>query len=148
SLYDTSQNLLITNFQSDVTLNATLGQPYGTLRGSNFVYLNGERVVETTGQTAGYYKESGTANEVIGNINPDWIGGISNTFKYKNLALSFLIDVRQGGDVFSLDMYYGLATGLYPETAGLNDKGQPVRNKLDNGGGVIFPGVTADGKPN
>jgi TonB-linked SusC/RagA family outer membrane protein len=144
SLYDTSKNLLITSFQGDVTLNAAVGEPYGTLRGSNFVYLNGQKVVGDDG----FYKFAPTANEIIGNINPDWIGGISNTFKYKNLALSFLIDVRQGGDVFSLDMYYGLATGLYPETAGLNDKGQPVRNTLDNGGGVIFPGVTADGKPN
>jgi TonB-linked SusC/RagA family outer membrane protein len=144
SLYDTSENLLITTFQSDVTLNATIGQPYGTLRGSNFVYLNGQRVVGDNG----YYEESSTANEVIGNINPDWIGGISNTFKYKNLSFSFLIDVRHGGDVHSLDLYYGLATGLYPETAGLNDLGNPVRNTIDEGGGIINPGVTSDGKPN
>lgn len=144
SLYDTSNNLLISSFQSDVTVNATLGQPYGTLRGSNFVYLNGQRVVGSDG----FYETSPTSNEVIGNINPDWIGGITNTFRYKNLALSFLIDVRKGGDVWSLDMYYGLATGLYPETAGLNDKGKPVRNTIDQGGGVIFPGVTEDGKPN
>jgi len=144
SLFDTSKNLLITNFQGDVTINAALGEPYGTLRGSNFVYLNGQRVVGADG----YYLQSATSNEVIGNINPDWIGGITNTIKYKNLALSFLIDVRKGGDVFSLDMYYGLATGLYPETAGLNDKGNPVRNTIEDGGGYIFQGVTADGKPN
>jgi TonB-linked SusC/RagA family outer membrane protein len=144
SLFDTSQNLLITIFQGDVTMNAALGEPYGTMRGSNFVYRDGQRVVGEDG----FYKKSTTANEIIGNINPDWIGGISNTFKYKNLALSFLVDVRKGGDVFSLDMYYGLATGLYPETAGLNDKGNPVRSPVDEGGGVIFPGVTEDGKPN
>lgn len=144
SLYDTSKNLLITNFQSDVTLNAAIGEPYGTLRGSNYVYQDGQRLVKSTG----FYQKSATSNEVIGNINPDWIGSISNTFKYKDLALSFLIDVRKGGDVFSLDMYYGLATGLYPETAGNNDLGNPVRNPLDQGGGIILPGVTADGKPN
>jgi TonB-linked SusC/RagA family outer membrane protein len=143
-LYDTAQNLLISEFQADVTLNATLGQPYGTLRGSNFVYTNGQKTVGADG----YYEISPTANEVIGNINPDWIGGISNTFRYKNLALNFLIDVRQGGDVFSLDMYYGLATGLYPETVSNNDLGNPVRNSIADGGGHIFPGVTADGRPN
>lgn len=144
SLYDTSKNLQITGFQSDVTVNAALGQPYGTLRGSNFVYIDGQKVVGANG----FYVKSATSNEVIGNINPDWIGGITNTFRYKNLSLSFLIDVRKGGDVFSLDMYYGLATGLYPETAGLNDKGNPVRNTVADGGGIILPGVTADGKPN
>jgi len=62
--------------------------------------------------------------------------------------LSFLIDMRHGGDIFSLDTYYGMATGIYPETAGLNYQGKPSRNSLDNGGGVILPGVTADGKAN
>ena len=61
-------------------------------------------------------------------------------FTYKGLALSFLIDVRQGGDVFSTDMYYGLATGLYPETAGNNDLGNPLRNTIADGGGIIRPG--------
>jgi hypothetical protein len=30
----------------------------------------------------------------------------------------------------------------------LNDKGNPLRNSIADGGGVIFPGVTADGKTN
>jgi len=144
SLFDTANNLLIATSQSEVTVNATLGQPYGTLRGYNFVYKNGQPVVDEDG----YYLFSDRADEIIGNSNPDWIGGITNTFRYKDLSLSFLIDVRQGGDVWSLDMYYGLATGLYPETAGLNDLGNPVRNPIDQGGGIINPGVTEDGKQN
>jgi len=150
SLFEGSENLLLATFQGGVSLNATLGQPYGTIRGSDFVYTNGEKTVRTTGTAAviGRYMTSTTSNEVIGNPNPDWIGGINNTFKYKNLSLSFLVDVRQGGDVFSLDLYYGLATGLYPETAGSNDLGNPLRNPIAQGGGVILPGVKPDGKPN
>jgi len=45
-------------------------------------------------------------------------------------------------------MYYGLGTGIYPETAGLNDLGNPVRNTIANGGGLIRPGVDASGNPN
>lgn len=45
-------------------------------------------------------------------------------------------------------MYYGLATGLYPETAGLNELGKPKRDPVSQGGGVILEGVSADGKPN
>ena len=37
----------------------------------------------------------------MGNYNPDWIGGINNTFSYKGFDLSFMIDIRKGGDVFS-----------------------------------------------
>jgi hypothetical protein len=44
-------------------------------------------------------------------------------------------------------MYYGSAAGLYPRTAGVNDLGN-VRDAVADGGGVILPGVTADGSPN
>jgi len=45
-------------------------------------------------------------------------------------------------------MAFGLATGLYTETAGLNELGNPVRNTVASGGGIILPGVKADGTPN
>jgi TonB-linked SusC/RagA family outer membrane protein len=144
ALFDTAKNLSLASFQGGVTLNATVGQPFGEIRGSDYVYTDGQRIVKSNG----FYQISSTSNNVIGNANPDWIGSITNTFHYKDFSLSFLIDTRRGGDIFSLDLYYGLATGLYPETAGKNDLGNPVRNSLDDGGGVIFPGVTADGKPN
>jgi TonB-linked SusC/RagA family outer membrane protein len=144
-LFEGAENLVLADFQAGVTLNASLGQPYGTIRGSNYVYKNGEKVVS---QTNGRYLLSPTSNEVIGNANPDWVGGINNSFRYKNLSLSFLVDTKQGGDIFSLDMYYGMGTGLYPETVALNDLGNPSRNTIAEGGGIILPGVDADGKPN
>ncbi len=143
-LFEHADNLVLATFQGGVSLNATLNQPYGTIRGSNFIYTNGQRTVDEDG----YYLTSPTSNEVIGNPNPDWIGGINNTFKYKDFSLSFLVDMRQGGDVWSLDLFYGMGTGLYPETAGLNDLGKPSRDPVSAGGGVIMPGVYADGKPN
>jgi TonB-linked SusC/RagA family outer membrane protein len=138
--------VLIGNFQGGITLNAALGEPYGTIRGRDFVYHeNGQPIIN---QDNGRPLRTTSSNNIIGNINPDWVGGINNSFKYKNASLSFLVDVRHGGDVFSLDLYYGLATGLYPETAGLNDLGNPVRNTIADGGGLILPGVSPDGKPN
>jgi TonB-linked SusC/RagA family outer membrane protein len=139
-----ADNLVLASFQGGVSLNATLDQPYGTIRGSNYVYTNGRKTVGATGR----YLISTTSNEIIGDPNPDWIAGINNSFTYKNFTFSFLIDSKHGGDVFTLDLYYGLATGLYPETAGLNDLGNPSRNSIADGGGIIMPGVTADGKEN
>lgn len=139
-----ADNLVLGTFQGNVSLNATLNQPLGTIRGTNFVYKNGQPVVGADG----YYEQDPNPNSVIGNYNPNWIGGIGNTFRYKNLSLSFLIDVRKGGQVFSLDTYYGMDTGLYPETAGLNDKGNPSRLPIAQGGGIILPGVKEDGTPN
>ncbi len=141
---DSTSVLQLGTFQGGVSINAVPGEPYGQIRGTNFVYTNGQRTVRANG----YYDVTPLSNSVIGNAYPDWIGGVQNTFRYKNISLGFLIDVRHGGDIFSLDMYYGLATGLYPETAGLNDLGNPVRNTIADGGGIILPGVTADGKEN
>ncbi|MBS3992686.1 MAG: SusC/RagA family TonB-linked outer membrane protein [Bacteroidetes bacterium] len=144
SLYEGVNQLQLASVQGGVSINATVGQPYGSIVGYNYVYNEkGEKIVASTG----YYQKS-ASKEVIGNVNPDWIGGINNSFRYKNINFSFLIDVKKGGDVFSLDTWYGYATGIYANTVFINDLGNPVRNTLANGGGVILPGVLADGTPN
>jgi TonB-linked SusC/RagA family outer membrane protein len=147
-LYNDSKNLQLASFQGGISVNATLGQPYGTIQGKDFVYnANGEKIIGANG----YYQSTTTTTNVIGNINPDWIGGIQNSFKYKNLTLGFLIDIRKGGSVWSLDQFYATSTGILPNTVGTNDLGNPVRNPVTNdntSGGVILPGVLADGTPN
>jgi outer membrane receptor protein involved in Fe transport len=146
SLYNNQSNLLMQSYQGGVSVNATVGHPYGTIQGNDYQYFNGKKVVDSSG----YYVFGDETTDIIGDATPKWTGGMTNTFRYKNLALSFLIDMRHGGDIFSLDMYYGLATGIYPETAAKNDLGNSSRNSLANGGGVILPGVTigTNGKPN
>lgn len=157
-LYSDSKNLLLGSFQGGVSINATLGQAYGTIQGKTWNMLDASgKVVPWDGSSpklvgaSGYYTATTTTTNVIGNVNPDWIGGIYNTFRYKNVSLGFLVDMRKGGNVWSLDMYYGAYTGVYADHeaySGLNDLGKPVRNDLADGGGKIFEGVTADGKVN
>ncbi|MET3113042.1 TonB-linked SusC/RagA family outer membrane protein [Pedobacter sp. CG_S7] len=142
-LYGTNTNLQLAMFQGGVTLNATVDQPFGTLRGRDFVYVNGEKQVGTDG-----YYVFGPANQIIGDVNPKWQGGIQNNLRYKDFSFSFLIDIKKGGSIFSLDQYYGQATGIYPESAGLNDLGNPQRLPISQGGGVILPGVDANGNAN
>jgi hypothetical protein len=80
-----------------------------------------------------------------------------NSFSYKNWRLSCLVDISKGGHIWSLDMYYGLATGLYPESAVNNDLGNPLRNPIvwvdpndhskgydKTSGGLLNPGVNVD----
>lgn len=129
------ENLQLGSFQQGVTINATPGEAYGAIKGTDYVYLNGQPVIN---QKTGRYLATTTSNNTIGNITPDWIAGLRNKITYKNLSLSFLIDMQKGGDIFSLDMAYGLATGLYPETA-VDD----IRNT-----GIIHKGVAPDGTPN
>jgi TonB-linked SusC/RagA family outer membrane protein len=142
-LPDGVDNLQIASLQGGVTINATKGQPYGVIKGQTYEMLNGQRLVED-----GYWVRTATSDHVIGNINPKFLAGIRNSFKYKNLALSFLIDMKKGGSVFSLDQFYAAQTGIYETSVGLNDKGNPIRDFVADGGGVLLPGLNADGTPN
>lgn len=151
------KNILLGSFQGGVSINATVGQPYGTIQGRTYLMIDPKNTAQTTVwdgvsprvvSASGFYRTTTTTTNVFGSYNPDWIGGIYNTFKYKNFSLGFLVDARKGGKVWSLDMYYGLNyTGIYPESVGLNENGKPIRT-TDDGGGVILPGVLADGTPN
>ena len=144
SLYEGVDNIRLASYQGGISSNATINQPFGSLRGSDYVYLNGQRVVD---QETGLYSST-DGNAVIGDPNPKWRGGITNSVSYKNIALTFLVDVRSGGSIFSLDRYYGLSSGLQPETATLNDLGNPSRLPIAQGGGIILPGVAPDGTAN
>jgi len=159
SLAKGTENLVLATYQGGVSSNATIGQPFGTIRGASFVKnTNGEKVIDSDPESARYgLYQTGPSTTVIADPNPDWLGGVSNTVTYKGVSLYFLVDVRQGGQLFNLDTYYGYGTGLYPETAGLNDLGNPSRNPVvenadgtygANSGGIIFPGVKEDGSPN
>ena len=139
-------NLVINSFQGGVTINATEGQPYGMIQGKDYTYdANGNKIISAA---SGLPVKSKTNTENLGTYSPQWIGGINNSFSYKGLALNFLFDMQHGGNIYSLDMYYGMSSGLYPETAGLNDLGNEVRDPLTNdskSGGYIIEGVNVAG---
>ena len=144
ALYSDLEFLPLANVQGGISLGAYVGQPFGVILGRDFIYDDaGNRVILPNG----HYARTTETNKILGDINPDWTGGFKNTFNYKGLSASFLIDIQQGGDLFSLDTWYGYATGLYDFTAGLNDLGNPIRDAVTDGadsGGVILDGVQAD----
>jgi len=153
------KNLQIAALQGGISINATPGQPYGTIRGSDFIYAaNGGRIVNQTGSASriGTYQRTSDSNQVIGDINPDWKAGVFNTFRYKNFSLGFLIDIQKGGNVFSLDTWYGYATGMYDWSAQNNELGNPIRDVVTgtpgnygaDSGGLIVDGVAPDGTKN
>jgi len=99
SLASGLDNLQLASLQGGVSINATVGEPYGMIKGTNYVFHeNGGKIVGDNGA----YVKSGP-NEDLGSFQADWKGGISNSFKYKDFSFSFLIDMQKGGHVFSLD---------------------------------------------
>lgn len=143
-LFEDQTNLQLANVQGGITINASVGEPYGAIWGTNFVYHEGEPIVYPHPFGGVRYQKTAQP-EVIGNIQPDWNMGINNSLRYKNFSLSFLIDIQKGGNFFSLDTWYGYATGIYDITAGTNDKGNPVRDLPSDGGGINIGGVVQTG---
>jgi TonB-linked SusC/RagA family outer membrane protein len=132
------------SLQGGISINAPLNKDYGTIWGTDFLYApDGQKIIGADGA----YRVSTTVNNDLGSFQADWAGGINNKFTYKNVSFSFLIDGKKGGKIFSLDQYYGYGTGLYPDSVGNNDLGNPIRNDLTAGadsGGVILNGVMED----
>ena len=144
SLYEGVDNILL-NSVWDVSTNIVKGMSYGQLRGIDFVYTNGKRTVGADG----YYLMGEATDALLGSVLPDWNAGITTVFNYRGFVLSGLVDISQGGSLYSVDMKYGLATGIFAETAGLNAKGNPIRDAVEDGGGMIFDdAVYEDGSPN
>jgi outer membrane receptor protein involved in Fe transport len=59
----------------------------------------------------------------VANYNPIWLGGIQNSFRYKNFNANFTIDFRQGGSISSLTNAIIYADGLTEETLPGRDGG-------------------------
>ncbi len=95
-----------------------IGQPYLHEVDSKGVEIpNGRYQIDVT---TGLYKPNPNL-PVVGNREPDFIGGFNNTFRYKKFTLSFLLDIRVGGDVFNGTEYFMVLNGLSKKTL-LNDR--------------------------
>lgn len=69
---------------------------------------------------------------LLGNNQPDWMMGWTNTFSFKNFTFSFMIDMRKGGDVYMGSIVAGTRNGTLDMTL-------PGRD-----GGIVVPGVLED----
>jgi TonB-linked SusC/RagA family outer membrane protein len=141
-LYRDLESYQINRSWGGVSVEARPGDPLGVIMAEGFLKDdNGNYVVDATG------RPMSTANPVnAGNITPDWVGGIRNSFSYKGLTFSALIDGRKGGDIFSVTKMFGLYAGILDETA----KGDTRENGLIAGEDVLTGKtfVKEDGSPN
>lgn len=104
--------------QNSLTSEARVGQPYGSLYGRRYLRSPEGEIVYNNGLPV---LESGTYT--LGNIQPDWIGGWSNSFAFKGIELNALIDMKMGGDIFDVGTGLARKTGQYIETATGREEG-------------------------
>ena len=95
------------------------GYPLGAFFGNYFVRdAKGALSLDAGGRPIAATTTGTTlARKVIGSPNPDWILSLSNSFEYKKLSFSFLIDGALGQEVFNADRRtrQGVGIGDYAE---------------------------------
>jgi len=128
------------------------GRPYGEIYGYGIKRdENGKKVVNHLG----LYERTETP-VLLGNQTPDFMMSFNNGFTWKNLKLSFLIDVKVGGDIYSGTNMYGCSyAGTFEETlegreewyaseAAREEQGLSPDEWLATGG-MLSEGVFGDG---
>ncbi len=107
---------------------SVLGHPLMAIEGTQYLRNdNGDMVIDEDGYPRiGTYLKDNEGNYVydndgmikvdgqsvfLGNREPKYLIGITNDINYKNLSLSFMFDIRVGGDVLNLTKAFMLSRG-------------------------------------
>ncbi|HUM46682.1 MAG TPA: TonB-dependent receptor, partial [Chitinophagales bacterium] len=122
---------------------AIVGEQYGSIYGSRWLRdENGNIMIDdvqflsdgSENPTYGYPIQDAQVG-VIGDVNPDWIAGLSTNLAWKGLSLNVLMDVRQGGDMWNGTRGALNFFGMTEETE-------------NRGTTTTFEGVLSDGQTN
>jgi len=131
-LIEDLDNYVFTTTNSGVVVvQATVGGGFGDIYGTTYRKTDdGQLIVDSNGRPLA------TSDKIyLGNYQPDFTAGLSNTFSFKNgLAISFLIDARFGGQLYS------------GTDASMDDAGVTERSLLYRGG-VQLDAVVNTGTP-
>ncbi len=111
--------------ESMINMQERVGQEWGAIYGKR-IKRNAEGKVYIN-PNGTYVKEEA---QYLGNHLPDFTGGFTNNFRYKNFSLSLGIDFQKGGKFFSMTDMFGKASGNHISTVGNNALGNPVRDPL------------------
>lgn len=116
------------NFRAGLTRNGTITQ----LTGQNYMKNNAGQILI---DPASGFPLADPNYTKIADRNPDFQLGISNTLTYKKFSLSFLLDIKYGGDILNANEIWMTQNGI-------------SRRTLDRERPRIYPGVLNDGLQN
>jgi TonB-linked SusC/RagA family outer membrane protein len=129
SLYDEGNlQSYILGSNRTVDVLAAVGQPYGTLFGTSYTRdASGQIIIGANGTPV-----VNNTKKYLGKFTPDWLGSINNSFTYKNINVSFLVDARIGGSIYSNTNRTGTYTGVLASTL-------PGRGTANGGLSYYYP---------
>ena len=125
---------------TELNVEARIGGRMGDMYGSkymrdpsgNIIYLSGLPRMDPT-------------ERKLGNYNPDWTAGISNSFNYKGIIASFLLDWHYGGAFYPYMYTRGNQAGQLVESL---EGRRPGQNGIVGKGVMLDPGGSGKYVPN
>jgi hypothetical protein len=138
------------------------GLPYGSIIGYDYQRTPDGQVILDPINLAPLATDE---RQVLGKGTWDWTGGIMNTFRYRSLSASFVMDIKSGSDLFSMTNLFAVIRGQEKMT--LEGRKEWVKSEEDRQAanktpaewlatgnvkgytpkGVIQTGTDANGKP-
>ena len=119
---------------------AEVGNAYGSIKGRKYLRQNvpaGGSDCDATGPIVhdadGLPMRTGDLC-VVGNGTPDFIGGIGNSLRWRNISVNMLFDMRFGGDIFSVTNSASYDNGLHKNTLQGREQGYIVGDGVDQSG--------------
>ena len=136
-----AQSIFFNGWGGTPLLVDAVGKPWGELFGSGMKMYKGLPLLNPDGSYVSDPKK------YFGSVLPKYTGGVQNSFKIlKNITLNVNFDYQFGGKFFSISEMWGTYSGVTAQTAGVNDKGNPIRDPVTDGadgGGVHVKGYDA-----
>ena len=123
-----TSHTLISN--PSASIQAREGEPFGNIIGYPKKRNEAGQVVVTD---LGKWQRADEM-AILGNVQPDFLGGLTNSFSFKGFVLSGLLDIRKGGQVFSYSKYDQMAKGTGKFTE--NRENLVIDGVIDNGDGT------------
>lgn len=120
----------------NANLISEVGEQVNTIHGTVLMKNDAGQIVHDENGLPMFEEENGP----LGNYAPDWYGGLSSTFTFKNISLGLLFDTKQGGEIYSLTNVFAISQGSHPLTL----VGRDNPDFVIQGEGVGPDGVTAN----
>lgn len=115
------------------TIEARVGEAYGNIVGFAKKRNDEGRILVSE---LGKWQRSDEMT-VLGNIQPDFLGGITNTFSFRGFVLSGMFDFRLGGQVYSYSKYDQMAKGTGKFTENRDPQDLIVDGLIENADGTF-----------
>ncbi len=148
-LFNGVQKILIAGFTGG-EIDAFAGESFGQIYGGIYQRANsgtcskefttGELLINDVSGDPGFGKPIVSAhNAILGNVNPKWLGTMTNNLTFKGITLGFQIDIKHGGQIWNGTRgalsYFG--TSKETDNRGTSALFQGLLGHLDAQGNVL-----------